>query len=79
MNSKFDSEPKRIRWTSTILLHAATLLELLTPTFPHLFVLAASLSNIGKNIGWLALGASKAAIQKTMLVRDNLGDVTGKA
>ncbi|KAJ3339336.1 hypothetical protein HDU93_008341 [Gonapodya sp. JEL0774] len=79
MSSKFDSEPKRFRWTSTLLLHAATLLELLTPMFPHLFVVAASLSNIGKNVGWLALGASKAAILKTMMLKDNLGDLTGKA
>lgn len=60
-------------------MHLATLLELLTPLFPHLFVYSASLSNIGKNVSWLATGATRAAINKTFLLGDNLGDLTAKS
>ncbi|KAI9015432.1 vitamin B6 photo-protection and homoeostasis-domain-containing protein [Hyaloraphidium curvatum] len=79
VSSKFDAQPKHYRFSSAALLNAAVFLELLTPLFPHLFVLSASLSNVGKNISWLATGAARAAINKTFLVRDNLGDLTGKS
>ncbi|KAJ3080999.1 hypothetical protein HDU99_006842, partial [Rhizoclosmatium hyalinum] len=46
---------------------------------PHLFVPIASISNIGKNIGWLASSASRAAIHKGFTLQDNLGDVTAKS
>jgi hypothetical protein len=39
----------------------------------------ASLSNVGKNIGWLASSATRAAMHKGFTKSDNLGDVTGKA
>ncbi|KAI8613180.1 vitamin B6 photo-protection and homoeostasis-domain-containing protein [Chytriomyces sp. MP71] len=77
--TKFDDQPKRFRFLSAALIQLSTLLELLTPLIPHLFVPIASISNIGKNIGWLASSASRAAIHRGFTVTDNLGDVTAKA
>ncbi|KAJ3018398.1 UNVERIFIED_CONTAM: hypothetical protein HDU68_011173 [Siphonaria sp. JEL0065] len=75
----FDNQPKRFRFLSAALIQISTLLELLTPLLPHLFVPIASVSNIGKNIGWLASSASRASIHRGFTLTDNLGDVTAKA
>ncbi|KAJ3298486.1 hypothetical protein HDU79_010222 [Rhizoclosmatium sp. JEL0117] len=77
--TKFDDQPKRFRFLSAALIQFSSLLELLTPLMPHLFVPIASISNIGKNIGWLASSASRAAIHKGFTLQDNLGDVTAKS
>lgn len=79
VSSKFDARPKHHRFTSALLLHAATLLELVTPLFPQFFVASASISNIAKNVSWLATGATRAAINRTFAVHDNLGDLTAKS
>ncbi|KAI9175781.1 hypothetical protein H9P43_006145 [Blastocladiella emersonii ATCC 22665] len=79
MGEKFDSEPKRLRLTAAAAMQAASFLELITPLVPHLFLPIASISNIGKNIAWLASSATRAQINQTFAVHDNLGDVTGKA
>lgn len=39
----------------------------------------ASVANIGKNIGWLASAATRAAMHKGFTKVDNLGDVTAKS
>lgn len=39
----------------------------------------ASISNIGKNIGWLGTAAARAAMHKGLALDDNLGDITAKA
>ncbi|KAJ3296477.1 hypothetical protein HK104_001570 [Borealophlyctis nickersoniae] len=79
MGNRFDSSPKRYRFIASLSIQAATFAELLTPLMPHLFLPMASLSNIGKNIGWLASSATKASMHKGFLREDNLGDVTAKA
>ncbi|ORZ36603.1 vitamin B6 photo-protection and homoeostasis-domain-containing protein [Catenaria anguillulae PL171] len=79
MGEKFDSEPKRLRLTAAAAMQAASFLELLTPLFPHLFLPIASISNVGKNVAWLASSATRAQINQTFALHDNLGDITGKA
>ncbi|CAG8441095.1 12658_t:CDS:2 [Ambispora leptoticha] len=79
VNSRFDSEPKRYRFRATLYMQLASLLELIAPLYPHLFLLFASTSNVGKNICWLAGAASRAQMTKTFALRDNLGDITGKS
>lgn len=44
-----------------------------------MFVPLASVSNIAKNVSWLATGATRAAINKTFAIKDNLGDLTAKS
>ncbi|KAJ3366627.1 hypothetical protein GGF32_003271 [Allomyces javanicus] len=79
MGEKFDSEPKRLRFNAALAMQGACLVDLLTPLVPHLFLPLASLSNIGKNIAWLASSATRAQIHQTLAMHDNLGDITGKA
>lgn len=84
ISSKFDAQPKRHRWIATVTMQVATLLELCTPWAVIAaggpgFLVIASLSNIGKNISWLALSATRASIHKSLIKGDNLGDVTGKS
>ncbi|KJE95000.1 hypothetical protein CAOG_005530 [Capsaspora owczarzaki ATCC 30864] len=79
ISSKFDSDPKRHRFWSNAALQASTLLEILTPLAPGMFLFLASVSNIGKNISWLAASSTRAQMHNSLTLRDNLGDVTGKA
>ena len=83
ISSKFDAQPKRYRFIATLSLQLATFLELLTPLLTAMwspsFLILASLSNIGKNIAWLAISATRASIHKSLIRFDNLGDVTAKS
>jgi len=79
IGDKLDSRPKRHRMIASLALQFSTFAELMTPFVPSLFLMIASLSNIGKNVSWLALSATKAAIHRGFCNRDNLGDVTAKA
>jgi hypothetical protein len=79
VGNRFDTQPKRIRFRAGVTLQLANALEILTPLFPKLFLVLASLSNMGKNMSWMASSATRAHIHQTLSIRDNLGDVTGKA
>ncbi|EXX78690.1 hypothetical protein GLOIN_2v1773156 [Rhizophagus irregularis DAOM 181602=DAOM 197198] len=79
ISDRFDSEPKRHRFQATVAMQIASILELLAPLWPGSFLLIASISNIGKNIAWLAGSATRAQMHKTFALRDNLGDITGKS
>ncbi|KAF9406650.1 hypothetical protein BGZ94_003017, partial [Podila epigama] len=79
VSDKFDSEPKRFRFQATVAMQGASVLELLTPLWPGSFLAIASISNIGKNMAWLASSATRAQMNKTFALRDNLGDITGKS
>ncbi|KAI8922937.1 vitamin B6 photo-protection and homoeostasis-domain-containing protein, partial [Entophlyctis helioformis] len=79
MGNRFDASPKYYRFLANLCIQAANLMELMTPMVPHLFIPIASLSNIGKNIGWLAASATRASMHRGFTRRDNLGDITAKA
>lgn len=79
VNKKFDADPKKWRLVAAVSLDAATLVEVLTPLFPHLFLPMASIANVGKNVSWLAASSTKAGIHKTFIRHENMGDVTAKA
>ncbi|OMJ08686.1 Protein root UVB sensitive 4 [Smittium culicis] len=78
LGKNFDLESKRLRFWSTVWLQLATCLEILTPLFPGFFLAVASIANIGKNVAYLASGATKASINRSLATSDNLGDVTAK-
>ena len=62
-----DSNPKRWRMVAALALDLSTLLEIFTPFFgPEYFLPCASIANIGKNIGFLAASASRAAIHQSL-------------
>ncbi|KAJ2596725.1 hypothetical protein H4R99_004810 [Coemansia sp. RSA 1722] len=78
MGQKFDSDPKHLRFWSAVWLQLSTWLEMLTPLAPHLFLPIGCIANVGKNISWLAMSATKAAINKSFCLTHNLGDLTAK-
>ncbi|KAL2919735.1 hypothetical protein HK105_200650 [Polyrhizophydium stewartii] len=79
MGNRFDASPKYYRFLANLCIQASNLMELLTPMVPHLFLPMASLSNIGKNIGFLAASATRASMHRGFTRTDNLGDITAKA
>jgi hypothetical protein len=79
-----DTNPKRWRMVAALALDLSTLLEICTPFLgAEYFLPCASVANIGKNIGFLAASASRAAIHQSLTKTEgktsNLGDVTAKA
>ena len=79
-NAKFDADPKRWRMVAAMSLDAATLLEIVSPLVPSVWVLPiASIANVGKNIGFLTASASRAALHQSLAIRGNLADVTAKS
>ncbi|PWA02804.1 hypothetical protein BB558_001043 [Smittium angustum] len=78
LGSRFDKETKSLKLWSSVWLQSAIWLEMLTPMFPGLFVFVASFANIVKNISYLAMSATKASINKSLCLQDNLGDITAK-
>jgi hypothetical protein len=62
-----DSNPKRWRMVAALALDLSTLLEICTPMMgPEWFLPCASVANIGKNVGFLAASASRAAIHQSL-------------
>ncbi|RUS23622.1 vitamin B6 photo-protection and homoeostasis-domain-containing protein [Jimgerdemannia flammicorona] len=47
VSDHFDSEPKRYRFQATLAMQLACVIELMTPLFPGMFLVLASVSNIG--------------------------------
>jgi len=79
VNTRFDADPRRWRFVSSVALDASCLLELLAPAAPALFIPLAATANVGKNVSWLSASASRAAIHQSFATSANLGDVTAKA
>lgn len=48
ISSFFDSDPKKYRFRAVVALQLATIMEMMTPLFPALFIPIASISNVGK-------------------------------
>ena len=62
-----DTNPKRWRMVAAFSLDLSTLLEICTPWMgPEWFLPCASVANIGKNVGFLAASASRAAIHQSL-------------
>ncbi|KAI9595912.1 vitamin B6 photo-protection and homoeostasis-domain-containing protein [Syncephalis fuscata] len=79
VGDRFDSEPKRHRMRAAVLMQLAGAIEIVSPLWPGGFLAIASISNIGKNVAWLAAGATRTQMQQTLACHDNLGDVTAKS
>jgi len=77
--SRFDKDAKRYRFLSAAAMNISTVLEILVPLLPALFLPLASLANTCKSVSWMANSATRAQIQRHFTRIDNLGDLTGKA
>uniref|UniRef100_A0A1D1XU17 UPF0420 protein n=1 Tax=Anthurium amnicola TaxID=1678845 RepID=A0A1D1XU17_9ARAE len=79
LGSAFDTNLKRVRFSTAILFSLSIGVELLTPTFPQYFLLLATVANIGKSVSLGAYIATGTAIHRSFAIADNLGEVSAKA
>ncbi|XP_068487532.1 protein root UVB sensitive 4 isoform X1 [Phaseolus vulgaris] len=77
--SAFDTNLKRVRFTTSVLFVASIGLELLTPTFPQCFLLLATIANISKQISLACYLATRSAVHQSFAIGDNLGEISAKA
>lgn len=69
---------QRARFSSSLLFGVCIGAEYLAPYVPHLFVLLASISNIGKAIAAMAHISTQPAVMRSFCRGDHLSDVTAR-
>ncbi|GAB2282543.1 Protein root UVB sensitive 4 [Dionaea muscipula] len=79
VGSAFDTNLKRVRFAASILFCLSIGVELMTPLFPHCFLLLASVANIAKQISLACYLATGSAVHRSFAIADNLGEVSAKA
>ncbi|GLT39065.1 hypothetical protein SLA2020_132730 [Shorea laevis] len=79
MAFSFDTNLKRVRFSTSVLFSLCIGVELLTPTFPQYFLLLASLANVAKQISLACYWATNSPIHRSFAIADNLGEVSAKA
>lgn len=77
--SAFDTNLKRVRFTTSVLFVASIGLELLTPAFPQCFLLLATIANISKQISLACYLATRSAVHQSFAIGNNLGEISAKA
>ncbi|KAK9269748.1 hypothetical protein L1049_001526 [Liquidambar formosana] len=77
--SVFDTNLKRVRFSTSILFSLSIGIEMLTPVFPQHFLLIASIANIAKQISLACYLATNSAVHQSFAIADNLGEVSAKA
>ncbi|KAL2603170.1 hypothetical protein R1flu_017177 [Riccia fluitans] len=78
LGSTFDSNLKRVRFSTSVLFSLSLGLEILTPYFPGYFLFLATVANVGKSIALAAYLATSSAIHKSFAIGDNLADIAAK-
>lgn len=87
LGNKLDSHARILRFHATILFVIGSLLEFLIPSInigtemggSFKFLLLAASGNVLKNVSWMMVSATRAHFMKNFALKDNLGDLTGKA
>ncbi|ONH96662.1 hypothetical protein PRUPE_7G144300 [Prunus persica] len=77
--SAFDTNLKRVRFSTSVLFSLSLGVELLTPAFPQYFLVLASLANMAKQISLACYLATGSAVHRSFAIADNLGEVSAKA
>ncbi|KZV27509.1 protein root UVB sensitive 4 [Dorcoceras hygrometricum] len=76
--SAFDTNLKRVRFTTSVLFSLGIGVELLTPVFPDYFLLLATIANIAKQISLACHLATGSAVHRSFAISDNLGEISAK-
>nr|XP_010910651.1 protein root UVB sensitive 4 isoform X2 [Elaeis guineensis] len=79
VGSAFDTNLKRVRFSTSALFILSIGIELLTPAFPQYFLLLATVANIAKSVSLAAHLATGSAIHRSFAITDNLGEVAAKS
>ena len=74
----FDSDVKRLRFSSSLGYTGAVFIETITPFFPKHFLAIATVANVGKSIGITTGNVVRPPIQKTFALEENLGEIAAK-
>ncbi|KAE8709543.1 Protein root UVB sensitive 4 [Hibiscus syriacus] len=77
--SAFDTNLKRVRFSTSLLFTLSIGVELLTPIFPQYFLLLASLANIAKQMSLACYMATSPPIHRSFAIADNLAEVSAKS
>ncbi|KAF5186760.1 root UVB sensitive like [Thalictrum thalictroides] len=77
--STFDTKLKRIRFSTSIVFSLSIGLELLTPFFPHYFLLVATVANIAKQLSLACYLATNSAVHRSFAGADNLCELSAKS
>ncbi|KAF5192605.1 root UVB sensitive [Thalictrum thalictroides] len=77
--SAFDTNLKRVRFSTSIIFTLSIGVELLTPFFPSYFLLLATMANIAKQISLACYLATASAVHRSFAVGDNLCEISAKA
>lgn len=78
IGTRFDLEPKKLRFLAVLAMYVASFIEISTLAQPSYFLLFASVANLVKNIAWIILSATRASQLVQMSKTGNLGDLTAK-
>ncbi|CAI9110066.1 OLC1v1010029C1 [Oldenlandia corymbosa var. corymbosa] len=77
--SAFDTNLKRVRFSTSVLFSLSIGVELLTPVFPNYFLLLATVANIAKQISLACYLATGTTVHRSFAIADNLGEVSAKS
>ncbi|KAG6424053.1 hypothetical protein SASPL_114465 [Salvia splendens] len=77
--SDFDTNLKRVRFSTSILFSLSIGVELLTPAYPAHFLLLATIANIAKQISLACYLSTGTAVHRSFAISDNLGEVSAKS
>ncbi|XP_051117560.1 protein root UVB sensitive 4 isoform X2 [Andrographis paniculata] len=77
--SAFDTNLKRVRFSTSVLFSLSIGVELLTPVFPQYFLLLATIANIAKQISLACHISTGSAVHRSFAIADNLGEVSAKS
>ncbi|KAF9608881.1 hypothetical protein IFM89_011919 [Coptis chinensis] len=77
--SAFDTNLKRVRFSTSIVFSLSIGIELLTPFFPRYFLLLATVANIAKQISLACYLATGSAVHRSFAEKDNLGALSAKS
>ncbi|CAO2828264.1 unnamed protein product [Amaranthus hypochondriacus] len=79
VGSAFDTNLKRVRFATSVMFSLSIGIELMTPAFPHCFLILASVANIAKQISLACYLATGTAVHRSFALADNMGEVSAKA
>ncbi|CAN6447683.1 unnamed protein product [Victoria cruziana] len=79
VGTAFDTNLKRVRFSTSVLFSLGVGVEMLTSIFPQYFLLLAATANIFKSISLAAYIATSSAIHRSFAISDNLCEISAKA
>ncbi|KAN0045339.1 hypothetical protein ACTA71_005716 [Dictyostelium dimigraforme] len=74
----FDYDIKKYKFRGDILHNFGVLLEMFTPFFQQFFLPLASISNLSKGLAGLIYGSTRASLNRSFSLKENIGDITAK-